>query len=78
MPWINKAKAVIQSWYAGQEYGNALVDILTGATNPSGKLPTTFPLTSQTLLLLNPIPVKIYKWIMMKNYWWAINGMTRI
>jgi beta-glucosidase len=43
MPWINKAKAVIQSWYAGQEYGNALVDVLTGATNPSGKLPTTFP-----------------------------------
>ena len=43
MPWIKKAKAVIQSWYAGQEYGNALVDVLTGATNPSGKLPTTFP-----------------------------------
>jgi beta-glucosidase len=43
MPWINKAKAVIQSWYAGQEYGNALVDILIGVTNPSGKLPTTFP-----------------------------------
>jgi beta-glucosidase len=45
MPWINKAKAVIQSWYAGQEYGNALVDILTGAINPSGKLPTTFPIS---------------------------------
>ena len=44
MPWINKAKAVIQSWYAGQEYGNALVDILTGAISPSGKLPTTFPM----------------------------------
>jgi beta-glucosidase len=43
MPWIKKAKAVIQSWYAGQEYGDALVDVLTGATNPSGKLPTTFP-----------------------------------
>ena len=43
MPWINKAKAVIQSWYAGQEYGNALVDILTGDISPSGKLPTTFP-----------------------------------
>ena len=43
MPWVNKAKSIIQSWYAGQEYGNALFGILTGLVNPSGKLPTTFP-----------------------------------
>ena len=43
MPWIGKANAVMQTWFAGQEFGNALVDILTGAINPSGKLPTTFP-----------------------------------
>ena len=43
MPWANKAKAVVQTWFAGQEFGNALVDILTGEVNPSGKLPTSFP-----------------------------------
>ena len=43
MPWINKAKSILQSWYAGQEYGDALFEILTGLVNPSGKLPTTFP-----------------------------------
>ena len=43
MPWVNKAKSILQSWYAGQEYGDALFEILTGLVNPSGKLPTTFP-----------------------------------
>ena len=44
MPWIKKASSIIQTWYAGQEFGNALVDIITGDVNPSGKLPTTFPI----------------------------------
>jgi beta-glucosidase len=43
IPWVNKAKSILQSWYAGQEYGDALFEILTGLVNPSGKLPTTFP-----------------------------------
>ena len=43
MPWEKEAKAIIQTWFAGQEFGNALVDILSGEVNPSGKLPTTFP-----------------------------------
>lgn len=43
MPWIEKAPAVIQLWYDSQEQGNALADVLFGDVNPSGKLPTTFP-----------------------------------
>ena len=43
MPWIDKAKTVLQSWYPGQEYGNALVDLIFGDVSPSGKLPTSFP-----------------------------------
>ncbi|ESQ91484.1 beta-glucosidase [Asticcacaulis sp. AC460] len=43
MPWLNKVPAVIEAWYPGQQGGEAIADILTGATNPSGHLPVTFP-----------------------------------
>jgi beta-glucosidase len=47
MPWIKKVPAVLQLWFNGQEQGNALADILFGDENPSGKLPTTFPVRLQ-------------------------------
>jgi beta-glucosidase len=43
--WIDKAPAVVQSWYAGMEGGLALAEVLLGEVNPSGKLPVTFPKT---------------------------------
>ena len=43
MPWIGKVPAVVQGWYLGSEAGNSIADILSGAVNPSGKLPFTFP-----------------------------------
>ena len=43
MPWVNSVKAVVASWYPGQEYGNALAALLFGDQNFSGKLPVTFP-----------------------------------
>ncbi len=47
MPWVNEVAAVVQLWYNGQEQGNALADVLFGDVNPSGKLPTTFPVRLQ-------------------------------
>ncbi len=43
MPWIDRARAVIWTWYAGMEGGHALADILTGEICPSGKMPFTLP-----------------------------------
>jgi len=43
MPWLNKVPAVLQGWYLGSMGGNSLADVLSGAVNPSGKLPFSFP-----------------------------------
>lgn len=43
MPWINKIPVVLQAWYLGSEAGNAIANVLSGAVNPSGKLPFSFP-----------------------------------
>ena len=43
MPWVSRVPAIVQDWYLGSEAGHSLSDVLTGAVNPSGKLPFTFP-----------------------------------
>lgn len=43
MPWRNKASAILWSYYAGMETGNAFANIIFGDVNPSGKLAETFP-----------------------------------
>ena len=39
--WLAKTPGVIESWYAGQDAGTAVADVLFGDVNPSGKLPDT-------------------------------------
>ncbi len=41
--WLENVPAVLETWYPGMEGGHAIVNVLFGDINPSGKLPLTFP-----------------------------------
>ncbi|MCC8907469.1 glycoside hydrolase family 3 C-terminal domain-containing protein [Curtobacterium sp. GD1] len=57
MPWRNDVAAVLLTWFGGQEYGNALADVLTGAREPGGRLPTTWPVAMADVPVLDVTPV---------------------
>lgn len=44
MPWIGQVKAVVEAYLGGQAVGGAVVNVLYGNVNPSGRLAETFPL----------------------------------
>lgn len=43
MPWLHRVAAVLEAWYPGEEDGRAIAAVLSGAVDPSGRLPVTFP-----------------------------------
>ena len=43
LPWADEVAAVVQGYFGGQEFGSALASVLTGAAEPGGRLPTTWP-----------------------------------
>ncbi|WP_347976925.1 glycoside hydrolase family 3 C-terminal domain-containing protein [Microbacterium sp. ProA8] len=43
LPWADDVAAVVQGYFGGQEFGHAIADVLTGAAEPGGRLPTTWP-----------------------------------
>jgi beta-glucosidase len=49
--WLDRAAAVVDAWYPGEEGGRAVADVLSGTTNPAGRLPITFPVAEGQLPL---------------------------
>ena len=43
LPFIAQTPTIVQTWYGGQELGNAVADVLFGDINPSGKLSLSWP-----------------------------------
>jgi beta-glucosidase len=42
--WVAESvPAILETWFAGTQAGNAIADVLFGDANPGGKLPVTFP-----------------------------------
>lgn len=43
MPWAGDVAAIVQCWFGGQQMAGAVADVLVGAAEPGGRLPTTVP-----------------------------------
>lgn len=44
MPWLSECKALVHGYLCGQAGASALLKVVTGEVNPSGKLAETYPL----------------------------------
>lgn len=53
-PVVKDVKGLLYAFYPGQEGGRAIVDVLLGKYNPSGKLPATVPKSDEQIIPINP------------------------
>ncbi|MDQ0144676.1 beta-glucosidase family protein [Pseudarthrobacter niigatensis] len=56
LPWRDKVAATLIGYFGGQEFGHALTDVLTGVSEPGGRLPTTWPATQDDVPVINVSP----------------------
>jgi beta-glucosidase len=54
MPWRDRVGSIVEAWYPGEEGGAAIADVLSGAINPSAKLPVTFPASDSQIPTTTP------------------------
>ena len=49
MPWLDQTAAVLEAWYPGAGGADAIADVIFGVVNPSGRLPITFPASTDQI-----------------------------
>jgi beta-glucosidase len=57
LPWLDDVPAVLWWWLPGQEAGRSLAAVLTGAIEPSGRLPWTLPAREEDVPVPHGTPV---------------------
>jgi beta-glucosidase len=59
LPWADAVAAVLLAWFPGQEFGDALADVLFGRAEPRGRLPTTWPMAEVGHPSVTPVDGKL-------------------
>ncbi|HET9778603.1 MAG TPA: glycoside hydrolase family 3 C-terminal domain-containing protein [Propionibacteriaceae bacterium] len=73
LPWVDEVAAVLLSWFPGQEFGTALGDVLTGAVEPGGRLPVSWPASEEGLPSVEPVKGELpYDEGLMIGYRWYL------
>ncbi|HEV2345404.1 MAG TPA: glycoside hydrolase family 3 C-terminal domain-containing protein [Actinocrinis sp.] len=58
LPWLDDVPAALLTWFPGQEAGDGIADLLFGAAEPGGRLPTTWGAAAEDVPILDTRPVK--------------------
>jgi beta-glucosidase len=56
LPWRDDVAALLVGYFGGQEFGNAVADVLLGVAEPGGRLPTTWPAAESDVPVLSCTP----------------------
>ncbi|MFM7534178.1 MAG: beta-glucosidase [Acidimicrobiales bacterium] len=80
MDWADDVAAVVQAFFPGQEFGDALADVLCGVVDASGRLPVTVPhrLSDTPAYLDHPGPGGVLRYsegVFVGHRWYAARSI---